>query len=438
MQKILLRRALTSSGWRSWGAGLFRESLGRGRKGSGLETRIGWGRLSRDVGWRIFDPDLLQMRRLGASASLLVAPAPDGALFGRGAGEDALGFLAVLAIDGEATDGDLVLFGEFLFLLAGAGPGGGDPAGVLPVPVHGEVLEGGDLGNVFVAEGSGPGEEGLVDFVQEAFEILEELIALDEVFLVGGPVAALDADFAGLDVARADLEADGDTLLDPLPLLDAATEIAFVDVDADGVASVAVVAANGLGDGLAGFEDGFPCLLLGSDGNDDDLLWGDAGRKDESVVIGVGHDERADEASRNTPGSGVDVLFLVLAADEGDVLSLGKVLSEVVGGAGLDGLLVLHHCFDGEGHLGAGEAFGFGFFSHDDGDGEDFAEEVGVELVDHACLHDGLLLRLVRGMAFLPEEFGGAEEEAGTHFPTHDVGPLVDEEGEVTVGLDPA
>lgn len=40
-------------------------------------------------------------------------------------------------------------------------------------------------------------------------------------------------------------------------------------------------------------------------------------------------------------------------------------------------------------------------------------------------------------MAFLPEELGGAEEEPGAEFPAHDVGPLVDEEREVAVALDP-
>ena len=41
------------------------------------------------------------------------------------------------------------------------------------------------------------------------------------------------------------------------------------------------------------------------------------------------------------------------------------------------------------------------------------------------------------GVAFLPEEFGGAQEKAGAHFPAHDVAPLVDEQGQIAVALDP-
>jgi len=56
--------------------------------------------------------------------------------------------------------------------------------------------------------------------------------------------------------------------------------------------------------------------------------------------------------------------------------------AEVVGGSGLNGLFILHHGFHGEGGFRAGEALGFGFFTHDDRDSEEIADRVGVELVD--------------------------------------------------------
>ena len=49
----------------------------------------------------------------------------------------------------------------------------------------------------------------------------------------------------------------------------------------------------------------------------------------------------------------------------------------------------------------------------------------------------GLLGRGVGGVAFLPEELGGAEEQPGAHLPADDVGPLVDEQRQVAVALDP-
>jgi hypothetical protein len=91
-------------------------------------------------------------------------------------------------------------------------------------------------------------------------------------------------------------------------------------------------------------------------------------------------------------------------------LRLGKILAEVVGGACLDGLFILDHGLDGEGHLRTREALVLGFFTGDDGDGEVLAEEFLILAVDELGLDEGLRLRLVSGVAFLPEELGGAEK----------------------------
>ena len=44
----------------------------------------------------------------------------------------------------------------------------------------------------------------------------------------------------------------------------------------------------------------------------------------------------------------------------------------------------------------------------------------------------------VNSMAFLPKEFGGAQEKTRPHFPAHHVGPLVDENRQIAIGLHPA
>lgn len=41
------------------------------------------------------------------------------------------------------------------------------------------------------------------------------------------------------------------------------------------------------------------------------------------------------------------------------------------------------------------------------------------------------------GVTFLPEEFRRAEEEASAHLPTDDVGPLIDEERQISIALNP-
>src|SRR5579885_2105371 len=41
------------------------------------------------------------------------------------------------------------------------------------------------------------------------------------------------------------------------------------------------------------------------------------------------------------------------------------------------------------------------------------------------------------GMALLPEKFGGAQEQGGAFLPAHHVVPLIDEQRQVAVALDP-
>ncbi len=53
-----------------------------------------------------------------------------------------------------------------------------------------------------------------------------------------------------------------------------------------------------------------------------------------------------------------------------DVLCFSKVGAEIMRGAGLESLAVLHHGFDGIGVVSTGEAFIGGLFSSDHGHGE--------------------------------------------------------------------
>ena len=104
----------------------------------------------------------------------------------------------------------------------------------------------------------------------------------------------------------------------------------------------------------------------------------------------------------------------------------------------LQRLAILHQCLDGVGLYGTGEALVGALHTDMHGDSEEVAGEVGVD-IDHAyCFFFGLLTGSVGGVTFLPEELSGAQEEAGAHLPAYDVRPLVAEDRQVTVGLDPA
>lgn len=225
------------------------------------------------------------------------------------AGEEAgeLGF--GLAVEREAADRDFEFFGEFFFLGTGARPGGEEPTGVFVG--FGEVgLEISELVaflGVFFAELEGSFEEGLVDGVERFDDITEEFFFFEEGFFGRGLVAALEADFAFLEVTGSDFDAEGNAFFDPFPFFGAAAEVAVIDEDAEVFASVGLF-AKALGEGVAGLGDRLAGVFFGGDGNDDDLLRGDAGWKDEAVVVGVDHDEGADEAGGNAPRGGVDKL----------------------------------------------------------------------------------------------------------------------------------
>ena len=149
------------------------------------------------------------------------------------------------------------------------------------------------------------------------------------------------------------------------------------------------------------------------------------------------HDQATDQACGDTPRSRPSELLFALGTEVFDIAGLGKVLTEKMRGAGLECLAVLHHCLNGEGGISPREALGFGLLAREHGHGHKVFGEVGIDF-EHLTR---LLHRLFGGgmdsVPFLPEELGGAEKETSTHLPTDDVGPLINEQRQVAVGLHP-
>ena len=271
----------------------------------------------------------------------------------------------------------------------------------------------------------------------------------------GAVEALFEDEGATVDIAWADFDAEGDAALFPVELFVAGAVVA--PVDDDGLVGVAVeeVAREGgvgltvLGGGDFFFADelgeelvdegGDFLLLFGAleDRDDGDEVGGDFRREDEAFIVGVGHDHSADQARADAPTGGPGVLEFLVAAEEFDIEGFGEILAEVVACAGLEGFAILHEGFDAVGGDGAGEFFGVGLGAFDDGDGEECFGEGGVD-VEHFQRFDLRLVGgFVGGVAFLPEELGRSQEESRAHFPAHHVAPLVDEDGEVAVGLEP-
>ena len=116
----------------------------------------------------------------------------------------------------------------------------------------------------------------------------------------------------------------------------------------------------------------------------------------------------------------------------------GEVLAEVVTRAHLQCLAVAHHRFERERVVGAGEALAPRLQAHDDGEGEHVDHEILVDLAEDP---DGVgvrvSLRRVRRVPLLPQELAGAQEEPWPQLPADHVGPLVQQQGQVAVALDP-
>ena len=105
--------------------------------------------------------------------------------------------------------------------------------------------------------------------------------------------------------------------------------------------------------------------------------------------------------------------------------------------ARLQTFAVVHHRLHAESGNGARKLFLFRLPAREYGDGE---ASLGEFLINAEHLHrlfHRLLFGGVGGMALLPQKFAGPEEGAGGLFPPHDVRPLVDEDGQIAVGLQP-
>ena len=108
--------------------------------------------------------------------------------------------------------------------------------------------------------------------------------------------------------------------------------------------------------------------MLGN-GDNDELGRRDARRKNQPVVVAVHHDNTTDQAGGYTPGGVVWIGLFIISVQIGNVKGFGEVLSEVMGGAGLQSLPIVHQGFHGIGCGSAGKFFFFAFLAYDNWNG---------------------------------------------------------------------
>src|SRR5215212_7308805 len=244
-------------------------------------------------------------------------------------------------------------------------------------------------------------------------------------------VAAHEDGLSLLDIPRADLHAHGHApqlMLVELP----AGRVFLVEVHLHSEAGVFELRVKGLG--LAANL----ALALAAPDRDYDRLRGRYLRWElQAPVVAVDENEPPDHARGKTPRCLVSVDPVLLLVKERYVEGAREVLSEVVTGRCLQRPSVAHEALACERLQRPGEALGGALRTGQDRDGERLVEAVAVDTLHLQGLLARLLGHRMDGVAFLPEELGGAQERARDLLPAHYVAPLVDKDGQVAVALHP-
>ena len=153
--------------------------------------------------------------------------------------------------------------------------------------------------------------------------------------------------------------------------------------------------------------------------------------QNQPLVVPVRHDDGAHQAGGNAPRRLEGELQLVVAPGELHAKRAREPVAEIVAGAALQGLAVVHHGLDGVGGLGACKFFAVCLFALQHGDVQLFLTERGIGVQLLLCLGNGLFGRLVDGVPLLPPELAAAQKRARGLFPAHHAAPLVILHGQV-------
>ena len=259
-----------------------------------------------------------------------------------------------------------------------------------------------------------------MDLHQQALHLALQLLQRHKVLLTG--VTAGNDALPLLHILGANLHTQGHALHLVLRILPAVGLVGVVGLDPQ------AQSLNALLQTVSGIQH---ALLVLGDGNHNHLNGGDGGGQNQSVVVAVGHDHRADQAGGAAPAGLEGVLQGVVPAGKGDVIGPGELVAEVVRGGGLQRLAVLHHGLHGVGGLSTGKLFLVGLAAGDHRNGQSVLAEIGIAPQLLLRLRLGLSSGLMDGVTLLPPELTGAQEGTGGLFPAHDGAPLIVQHGQL-------
>ena len=151
----------------------------------------------------------------------------------------------------------------------------------------------------------------------------------------------------------------------------------------------------------------------------------------------MSHNQCPHQTGRNAPWSSPNILQLVFFINKLNIECFCKVLSQEVGGTTLQRFSILHHGFNCICIKCAGKTFVGWFYSLYDRNGHIFFCKFTIYIQHSDCFFFCFLTSSMSSMAFLPQKFSSTQEKACAHFPTENVSPLVAENRQVTVWLNP-
>ena len=159
--------------------------------------------------------------------------------------------------------------------------------------------------------------------------------------------------------------------------------------------------------------------------------------QNKTAFVAVRHNDRTDQTSGNPPGRGVSSLQNALVAKVFYIKRRCKILSQIMGRTRLQTLTVVHHRFHRIRCDRARKFFLFRLSARQYGDCKTVFGKFFVNIEHRKRFFFRFRRGCMRGMTFLPQKFACTKERTSRLFPTHNVAPLINFQGQITIGLHP-
>ena len=130
-----------------------------------------------------------------------------------------------------------------------------------------------------------------------------------------------------------------------------------------------------------------------------DLDRRDLRRQHQPIIVPMGHNDTADHPGRHAPACLMGMVQLIITPRKRNVECSRKTIAEVMTGAALQGLFIVHHALHGVSLLSAVEFLLIGLAPFHHRHGEEILQKISVDIQHPLGLFPGLVLGSVHGVA---------------------------------------